>query len=621
MVKTEYDDTVDYKRLYEEQFERNAILEDENEKLHRGKNRNKGQSFSLSNPVYEIMTTYQYRLKSLSFQLNEFRTGQKYLDMKEFHISQLAVKEREIKYLKAEIADAHAEIITMRKYWSQIFDDIEESHAEELSKKDIVIRTLEKTNIELHQRIDEEKDKRKALLSELYQVKTELEKEQGKNQKLMAQKNRDYENSSKSSSMNPNHKKIVNNREKTDRHPGGQPGHKFYPRHRHTPTNIVEIPAPDEYAENSDYVPTGRMITKQLVDIHYEVFTTEYITPEYRNIRTGKRVHAEFPGGLELDVTYSGNVKAFAFLLNNHCNVSIDKVSDFLSELTGGEVKLSKGMINGLAKEYSIKTEADRKRAFVDLQLAPMMNTDFTNVRVNGVNMNVLVCANLIDALFLAREHKGKDGIKDSPAEDFQGVLGHDHDSTYYNYGKEHQECLEHILRYLKASIENEPQLTWNKRMRKLIQEMIHFWKMLDPEDDRDPDKIDLDKVAEFERQYEEILEKAKEEYDYEPPSKYYKDGFNLFSRMLKYKDSHLLFLHNKYVPPTNNLSERLLRLIKQKCHQVMTFRSFEGLEYFCSALSQIVKLRREEKNLFKGVAEVFATPKSATLSTISHSE
>ena len=45
------------------------------------------------------------------------------------------------------------------------------------------------------------------------------------------------------------------------------------------------------------------------------------------------------------------------------------------------------------------------------------------------------------------------------------------------NYGAQHQECLAHILRYLKDSMDNEPERTWNKQMRSLIQEMIHFRK------------------------------------------------------------------------------------------------------------------------------------------------
>ena len=622
VTRTEYDETVDYRRLYDEQLDMNAALEAEIAKLQSGKSESRGKALPLSNPAYEMLTSYQYRVKSLTFQLNAFRTGQKYLDMKANNIAQLAAKEREIARLKSDLSGAHAETVTVRNCWSQVFDDMEKAHAKELSKKDTEIRNLCNEVIELRKKLDEETAKRKSILGELYQVKTELEEEQGRNLKLAAQIKRDYENSSKPSSANPNRKKITNNREKTGKKPGGQPGHEHHPRQKHTPTEIIMIPAPDEYVNSPHYKPTGKIITKQMVDIHFNVIVTELSTPEFRDVRTGVRVHADFPAGMDLDVNYSGNVKALAFLLNNHCNVSIDKVSELISELTGGEVNISKGMINGLSKEFATRTEPDHKKAFADMLLAPAMNIDFTSARVNGKNVNVLVCANLLDALFFAREHKGIEGVKGSPAEDFQGALTHDHDTTYYNFGKWHQECLEHILRYLKNSMENEPGLTWNVQMRKLVQEMIHFWKTLNtsdgndsddggnPDDVKNPDEINPDTVREFEERYDRILELAEKEYDYEPPSNYYKDGYNLFVRMRKYKENHLLFLHNKYVSPTNNLAERLLRLIKRKLHQMMTFRSFEGLHYFCMALGRIIKMKAEGNSLYERVSGVFAVPK-----------
>ena len=66
----------------------------------------------------------------------------------------------------------------------------------------------------------------------------------------------------------------------------------------------------------------------------------------------------------------------------------------------------------------------------------------------------------------------------------------------------------------------------------------------------------------------ETILQKAKEEYDDIPPSKYYRDGYNLYLRMDKYMSNHLLFLHDLRVPATNNEAERLLRNFKRKQQQ-----------------------------------------------------
>jgi hypothetical protein len=500
----------------------------------------------------------------------------------------------------------------MREKWYEVYEDLEKAHGKELEKKGRELKEMEKRALNAERQRDEAKDKLLEKTREVYRAQTELDEEKGKNLKLTARINQNHENSSKPSSMNPNHKKITNTREKSGKPRGGQPGHEWHPRKWHAaPTNKIEIPAPKEYADSADYAPTGKTVTKQLVDIRLDVIVNEYSTPEYRNVHTGERVHADFPGDLTLDVTYSGNAKAFAFLLNNYCNVSIGKVSELISELTGGELEMSTGMINGLAGELSSKTEDEQKRAFAEILAAPVMNTDLATARVDGKNVNVAVCAALSRVMYFAREHKGHKAIQGTPVELYGGTLVHDHDKTYYKYGKRHQECLDHVKRYTVDSIENEKGLKWNVRMRDLIQEMVHFRKHLDPEDKRNPDEIDPDRVAGFEARYDEILRLAKEEYEYVPPSKYYKKGYNLYLRMEKDKVSHLLFLHDRDVPYSNSLSERLLRIYKRKQHQVMCFRSFGSLEELCNVLGVIATLREQGKNLYESVAAIFDMPKS----------
>jgi len=137
--------------------------------------------------------------------------------------------------------------------------------------------------------------------------------------------------------------------------------------------------------------------------------------------------------------------------------------------------------------------------------------------------------------------------------------------------------------------------------MRKLLQEMIHYRNSLDPEEDLDPVK-----VAEFEKRFGEILDTADKEYDYVPPSKYYKDGFNLKERLRTFREAHLLFLHDKNVPTNNNLAERLLRIFKRKQRQVMTFRSFRSLDFLCQSLTMLAQLKSSNVNIYKSVADIF---------------
>lgn len=550
---------------------------------------------------FEYFSNLQYKVKSLAFQVKSFESGKKYVTMRSEFAAQLAAKDREINKLKAELADAHCETVTMRLNWMQVFEEVNNEHEKELLGKDRIIKSLEGRLLAAQQQLDVFMDKFRDKCVELYQVKTELEDLKGANQQLKAQINRDYENSSLPSSQKPNHKKITNNREKTGRKPGGQPGHGGHRRKKHTSTEYIHIPAPDKYVDSNEYKPTGKTVIKQLVNISVTLHVTEYNTPEFRNVRTGQRVHAEFPAGVVNDINYGGSIKAAAFLLNNRYGVSIEKAREFLSDMTDGELQISTGMINGLSKEFSDKTEAEQKKAFIDLQLSPVMNTDFTNARVNGKSVQIAVCCASGITLYFAREHKGHKGIAGTPVEQYHGILVHDHDITFYSYGDSHQECLTHVLRYLKDSMENEPSLKWNRQMRELLREMIHYMKGLS-DDNPDPDPK---MVEEFENKYIEILELAKKEYDYEPPNQYYIEGYNLYMRLDKYRDSHLLFLQDIRVPTTNNLCERKGRVFKRKQRQVMAFRSFDSVVYLCNSMSIVDLLSTNEDNLFKSVAAI----------------
>ena len=270
--------------------------------------------------------------------------------------------------------------------------------------------------------------------------------------------------------------------------------------------------------------------------------------------------------------------------------------------MTDGALQISKGMVCGLSREFSEKSKAEQAEAFSNLVVAPVLHVDFTTAKVNGKNVNVAVCATPQEAAYFAREHKGHKGMKDTPAELNPNILVHDHDRTFYSYGRLHQECLIHILRYLLDSIQNEKGLTWSTQMRELLREMIHYRNSLKPDEDLDPIKVEA-----FEERFGQILDIADREYEYEPPSKYYMDGFNLKERLREFREAHLLFLHDKNVPADNNISERLLRIFKRKQRQVMSFRNFKSLEYLCQSLTMLAHLRNGKANLYESASRIFA--------------
>ena len=556
------------------------------------------------NTSFAYVTNLEYRLKAATTEVRAFKSGEKYVKMQEEYRKELRHLERIIKRLEEELSTARCDIVIARNQWFEVFEELQKEFEQKLVFSKKRNKLLEKRALNAERQSDDLRNKVTEQRHEIYDLKTELEEEKGKVIKLKAQMNRDYENSSLPSSKSIKNKKISNNREKSGKKPGGQPGHKGHCRKKQIPTTKpVLLDPPQEVFNDPDFKKTSKTIIKQLVGIRMVLDVVEYRADVYYNSKTGERIHAAFPDGVVNDVNYDGSIKAFLFLLNNDCCTSIDKSRNFLSDLTGGKLNISKGMINKLGKEFARKTDMEQKKIFADMLQSPVMHVDCTNAKVNGKSSYVFVCATPDGkVLYFAREKKGHKGVKGTPVEAYQGILVHDHERTFYNYGSDHQECLAHVMRYLKDSMDNETDRTWSTEMRSLVQELIHYRNSLPAENKCNPAKI-----SEYETKYKEILETARNEYDYIPATEYYKEGYNLYLRMEKYMSNHLLFLYDCKVPTTNNEAERLLRRYKRKQVQAMSFRSQESIDDLCQCMSMLVMMRqKEEANIFERVSQIF---------------
>lgn len=556
----------------------------------------------------EYIWFLQLRNKGLERKLETFRSGSAYTNLRKEYESVIRKKDTEINKLKKNLAASHSQNVTNREHWFEVTQDLEKEHAKALKRKDREIAALKKRVLEVERQKDQAKETLKEYREKYYQAGSELEEARGLIQKLTAQVNKDFQNSSiPSSSQGPGRKKIPNGRQKTGRKPGGQPGHKGHRITRQTPTETTHLPEPEEFANHPDYYPTGDIKKRQKIILKISVEISEMAATIYRNRKTGSRVHADFPEGYDTDVTYDSSVKAFAFLLANEGNMSAGKIRSILREVSHGKLNLSVATINGFCKEFSEKSASEKQEIINSLMTSPVMNVDFTNSNVNGKSKQVLILASpgTGAALFVARDHKGHQGILGTPLEHYVGTLVHDHDTTFYRYGLQHQECMHHNIRYTIGSEQNETERKWNQQMHQLLQEMIHYRNHLSGD-------FDADKVKELEDRYDQILELAKKEYEEDPPSDYYREGFNLYRRLVEYRESELLFLHDKSVPSNNSLAERLARVFKRKQKQMMVIRSDKNYECLCDSLSVITTFRgQNDSSLYEKTCEIFSRRKA----------
>ncbi len=155
-------------------------------------------------------------------------------------------------------------------------------------------------------------------------------------------------------------------------------------------------------------------------------YVEEYCATEYRNVNTGELVHGSFPEGMVNEVTYDKSVKAFASTLNNYCNVSVNKVRDFLKDISNWQICISTGKVSNLTKELSDKTTKERENIYNDLLNSPFMNADFTILRVNGKNLSTLIATTGNGALFDYTRTKGIDSLNNSIVAHYLHTLIHD---------------------------------------------------------------------------------------------------------------------------------------------------------------------------------------------------
>ena len=165
------------------------------------------------NASFEYTTTLEYRLKAANAQICAFKSGEIYVRMQEEYLKELRSLEREIRKLKDELSRARSETISVRNQWFEIFEELQKECERKLSALRKELERMERRAIKAERQRDAALDKVTRQRHKIYGLEMALEEEKGRNLKLRAQINRDYENSSIPSSKTLRRKKISNGRE------------------------------------------------------------------------------------------------------------------------------------------------------------------------------------------------------------------------------------------------------------------------------------------------------------------------------------------------------------------------------------------------------------------------
>ena len=124
---------------------------------------------------------------------------------------------------------------------------------------------------------------------------------------------------------------------------------------------------------------------------------------------------------------------------------------------------------------------------------------------------------------------------------------------------------------------------------------------------------MNVARVAYFDRRYSRLLRAGRDELPVLPVDKNRKRGKkkqhkikNLHDRLVNHKKEVLVFLYDFSLPFDNNLAERDVRMVKVKQKISGCFRSDQGAKTFCRIRGYISTVKKQGRNVFGALSDVF---------------
>lgn len=181
---------------------------------------------------FEFIGAIQYENRILRKKVADYESGERFQQIQREHQKVIDEYRRQIKQLKRTIEILRRDVRNAWKWCEEAYEDALRELDAQMKALKLSLKKAEKMRFAAEQSRDQALTEAAELRRENGEIKEKLEKAEGNNKKLLAQLNRDYENSSIPSSQSRNRKKISNNREHTGRKPGAQPGHVHHGRRK-----------------------------------------------------------------------------------------------------------------------------------------------------------------------------------------------------------------------------------------------------------------------------------------------------------------------------------------------------------------------------------------------------
>lgn len=430
-------------------------------------------------------------------------------------------------------------------------------------------------------------------------------------QDLQDQLTKNSRNSNKPPSSDGDRKPRTNSlRRSSGKKNGGQKGHKGH---------TIEL------VENPDHIKMHEV--KECKHCHISLEDKEPIGYEKRQVfdipliqmevtehrveikdcnHCGLQTKAEFPPEVTQPTQYGNCIKSLASYLNTYQLIPLERTSEIFEDVFGHPISEATVLQANELLFDCIEPATDMiKQQLID---SDVINNDETGLRVEGKLHWLHVIGSDTLTYYDVHEKRGKEAMDYiGILPEFNGVSIHDHWKPYFGYENcEHGLCNGHHLRELKFIYEQYRQ-EWANELSNLLIEIK------EKVDETRPHKGHLDppEIKEFEKRYDEIIEKGLKLNP--PPQRTKKRGRvkqtppkNLLDRLKEHKKETLRFMYDFRVPFDNNQGERDIRMTKLKQKISGCFRTFEGAQRFCRIRGYISTVRKNECNVIDAIQDAF---------------
>lgn len=426
---------------------------------------------------------------------------------------------------------------------------------------------------------------------EVERLKKELNKKDYNIDKLECSLNKDSTNSGIPTSKEiriPKHKtgtNTYNHREKKLKTNGGQFGHKGKTLTKENlltkiKKNNIKAHKVIHYIKGNNH---QKDIIKYKIGMKIEVYVEKHI---FKHTKKSQNV---LPKEYYSDVTYNNDLKSFVVTLGNYYSLGYSKVKEILYDFSSGIIDISEGTIDNIYKEFSDKSEDTINNITSNILNGKYQHTDEVTTKENGKDTYYRGYANKENVLYKYHHHKGDNSIKvDDILTNFYGTVISDHEVGIFKYGVNNQDCVVHTGRYCIEAEQNVHETWWQMEIYRFLLKIERQRKILMK---FGKNSFTNEEIKTIEDEYDKILENGKNQNQI-ISSTYWKEKEEaLLNRLIKYKNTTLLFIHDFELPYDNNHMERLLRMIKGKTKVSGGFRSTNGGERFGKIMSIIKHL------------------------------